>query len=204
MGPKTMSETRDSFKEIEYSDLDSLSESSTVNQHSTSVNSASRMTTSTDQVKTLQLKELKELEFEMLWETRDEITFILNQHTKLLSGLIIKADAKKKMQKANFDLIATLMNLPSKTGGRSKSLQSAGCSADEGLNELLLDLNWRIRSKIFDTLVANHHVLLEADSVASECKTKLIDQNNDLAFELLKLRSRIVFKGYFSVEIFLK
>ena len=153
------------------------------------------MTSSTDPVKT---SRLNELEFELAWKTRDEIICNLSQHTKLLSGLLIKADVREKVRKANVDLVATLMNLPLKVDDRLKSFESLERNPD-GLNEVLLDLSWEARSSIVDTLMTNHQIaLLEADSVASECKSKLIDQNNDLIWELLKLRSRTVSKGNFS------
>ena len=167
-------------------------------QHSNSESLATTMTSSTDQANTLQLKDL---EFELGWKTRDEIMCSLSQHTTLLSGLIIKADARKKVHKTNVDLVATLMNLPLKVGGRSRSFESLGRSADDSLNEVLLDLSSDVRSKIVDTLMINHNVaLLEADSVSSECKSKLIDRNNELICELVKLRSRTVSKGTAQTE----
>lgn len=145
------------------------------------------MTGSTDQANAAQL------EFELAWETRDEIFRNLNEHTKLLSGLIIKPDARETMRKANVDLMATLMHLPLKVDGRSRSSESLQRSADDGpTNELLLDLSSDVKSRIVDTLITNHAVLLDADFVTSQFKSKLIDRNNDLASELLKLRSRAV------------
>ena len=154
------------------------------------------MTSSTeDQAKTGQLKDL---EFEMSWKIRDEIMRNLNLHTKLFSGLIIKADAREKMLKANNELMATLMNLPPKIDGRSKSIESLERSPDDmGMNEVVLDLSLNMKSRIVDTLIANHHVvlLLDADSSSSVTNAKMIGQNNDLICELLKLRSRTVSKG---------
>ena len=40
--------------------------------------------------------QLEDFEFELGWKTRDEIVCNLIQHT-LLSGLILKADAREKM-----------------------------------------------------------------------------------------------------------
>ena len=140
-------------------------------------------------------EQLKDLEFEMAWKTRDEIICNLNQHTKLLSGLIIKADAREKMLKANNDLMATLMNLPPKDGC-SRSFESLEHDLSDGLNEVVLDLSLKVKSRIVDTLITNHHVvLLKADSSSSETNAKMIDQNNELICELLKLRSRTVSKG---------
>ena len=137
--------------------------------------------------------QLKQLEFELAWKTRETIIGNLSQHTTLLSGLIVNADGREKMQKANVDLVAALMKLPLKTDGRLSSLQAGGRSADGGPNALIVDLSWQTRSRIVDTLMANHNIaLLGADSVGSEFKSKLIDRNNDLACELLKLRSRTV------------
>ena len=191
-----MSEAENSFEKIEFEQSSGSStndqESGDLtgsHQHSRSESSASTMASSTNQVKTVQLEDL---EFELAWKTRNEIICNLNQHSELLSGLIVKADAREKMQKANGDLMTTLLNVPLKAGGRLRSLQSPGPSTD-GPNEVTLDLNLDVKSRIVDTLITNHHIgLLEADSVASECKAKLIDQNNDLICELVKLKSRIV------------
>ena len=189
-----MSETSDSFEKIEQSALSGSSASGhesgdlTVN-HQQSINESSATAMACSTLKTVQLKDL---EFEIPWKSRDEIIAVLNQHTELLSGLIIQADAREKMQKANVDLVAALLNLSLKAGGRRES------SADKGPNEVVLDLSADLKSRIMDTLITNHHyTLLEAtpDSVSSECKTKLVDGNNELICELIKLRSRTVSKG---------
>ena len=184
-----MSESGDSFEKIDFeqsalsvepaNDLESTDLTNS-NQH---LNSESTMISSTD--------ELKQLEFELAWKTRDEIICNLNQHTKVLSGLVLKADAREKMRKANNKLVTVLMNLP--VDGRLKSFESFERSPDEGLNEVVLDLSLKVRSRILDALTINHSVsLMEADTFSSERKAKLIDQNNELAYELLKLRARTV------------
>ena len=193
-----MSEAEDTFEKIEFeksalsgssasgSDSDDLSSD---HQQSTSEESASTMASSIDQVTSTQIKHL---EFELPWSTRDEIIASLSQHTKLLSGLIIKEAAREKMRKANGDLMVALMNLPLKVDGRLR-FQPREPGADEGPNEVALDLRWDVRSRIQEALTTNHNLaLLEADSVSSECKAKLIATNNDLSTELLKLRSRTV------------
>ena len=148
------------------------------------------MTSSADQAKTAQLKELV---FELAWKTKDEIICNLNQHTKLLSGLIIKNDTMEKMRKVNGDLMAALMNLPVKVDGRSKSFESLDHSSDDGSNEILFELNSNVRSRIVDTLMTNHNVVqLESNSVASEFKSELINRNNNLICELVKLSSRTI------------
>ena len=199
MGPRTMSETADSFEKIEF-EQSALGESSTSDQesseltnsdqHSASESSATTMNSSTDPEKTPQLKDV---EFELGWKTRDEIVGNLSLHTTLLSGLIINADAREKMQKVNNDLVTTLMNLPLKVDGRTRSFESLGGSPDDGPNEVLLDLSSETRSKIVDTLMINHSlVLLNVESVSSKRKSELIDGNNCLIWELVKLRSRTV------------
>ena len=183
------------FEEIGLMESD-LGGSTNSDRHSSSESSEITMCSSTDPVNTAWLKNLQ---FELAWKTRDEIICSLNQHTKLLSDLIIKTDVREKTRKANGDLIVALLNLPLKVEDRLRSFDSLGHSPDDGSNDVLLDLGWMARSRIFDTLMTNHNiVLLEADSVSSECKSKLIDQNNDLAYELLKLRTRTVSKGNFS------
>ena len=206
-----MSESGDSFEEIG-SMQSGLSGSASINdQESSNLNNGDQhpsterpantsnpaMSNSTDQTKTGQLKEL---EFELEWKTRDEIMCSLNQHTKILSGLIIEADAREEIRKANVDLVATLMNLPVKVGGRWKRFESRLPAS--GLNEVVLELNPDVRSRIVDTLMANHHVaLLAGDSVENECKSKLIEENNDMICELLKLKSRTVSKGTRRISI---
>lgn len=163
-------------------------------QHSSSKSSATAMTSSTDLVK--KTLRLKDLQFELAWKTRDAIICNLSQHTTLLAGLIVKADAREKMRKANGDLVATLMNLPVNVDGRLESFELLERSLDDGLNEGILELSSDVQTRIVDTLMINHNiVLLGADLVENECKSKLIGQNNDLICELLKLRSRIGFKG---------
>lgn len=211
-----MSESGDSFEEIDFmssvlggssvgdqgssdaisSDQQLAGESSN-SEISNSERSTTTMTDSTNQAKAAQLKEPEfELEFELAWATRDEIICKLNQHTKLLSGLVIKADEREKQRKENNDLVNALMNLPVKVDGRLKSFESFQYDPDGDLNEVVLDLSADVRSRILDTLTTNHSIaLLGADSVSSECKSKLIDRNHDLICELLKLASRTVSKG---------
>ena len=190
-----MSETGSSFEEIKLEQSTSgesssasdqeQSDSSHNDQHSTGVRSATKMAGSVEPPKTAQLNDL---EFELAWKTRDEIIASLSQHTKLLSGQIIKATDREQVRKANNDLMATLMNLPLKADVRD----SESLSPDEP-NEVVLDLKWEARLRIVDTLMTNHQVaLMEVNCVASECKSKLIDQNNELINELLKLKSRIL------------
>ena len=163
-------------------------------QQSTSEDSVSTMTNSMEQTmaSSMETEQLKHPEFEMAWKTREEVIGNLNQHTKLLSGILITADAQEKMQKANKDLMATLMNVPLKVEGQLKNSKSPESRPDGDLNGLVLDLSWELKSRIMHTLILNHHVLMAASYVSSERKTKLIDQNTDLACELLKLRTRTV------------
>ena len=200
---KEMSESSDSFEEIEF-EQSALSAPSTSEQESSgptnneqlsnSKSSATTMSGSTeDQTKSMQLEDL---EFELGWKTRDEIMCTLSEHTTLLSGLIIQEDAREKVRKANADLIVKLLNLPLKVDGRWRSIESPECSPDGAPNEVLLDLSSEVRSRIVDTLMVNHNLaLLEVGSVSSECKAKLIERNSELIGELVRLRSRIVYKG---------
>ena len=188
-----MSENGDSFEKIEPSALNAptsdqgtvtLSEGALNNQHSSPANT---MNSSPDQAK---ITQVNELEFELEWETKNAIVNSLSQHTALLSGLIVKEDTRENIRKANNDLVTTLMNLPLKVD-RSKSFESVKRSEDEP-NEMVVDLDWKMRSKIVDALMINHQTALKADHIASELKSKQVDQNNELAFELLKLRPRTI------------
>ena len=172
------------------SDLESVDLANS-DQHSNSfefsLRSENSATTMTSSAKS------EQLEFELAWTTRDEIICNLNRHTKLLSGLIVNADAREKMRKENNELVTVLMNLPVKVDGRLKNLESPERSPDEGVNEVVLDLSLKVRSRILDALTINHSVsLMEADTFSSERKAKLVDQNNELAYELLKLKARTV------------
>ena len=135
--------------------------------------------------------QLEDLEFELGWKTRDEIIGNVNQHTALLSGLTIDSETREKLKKVNRDLVAALMDLPVKGGGRSEGFESLESGPDGGLNEFVLYLSSEMKTRIVETLMANQHViLLGAKFVSSERKSKLIDENIDLGYELLKLKVR--------------
>ena len=143
------------------------------------------MASLTDQVNTAQLKEL---EFELAWKTRDEIIANLSEHTKLLSGMAAEPDARETTRNANGDLIVVLLNLPVKADGRSKSFQSLGQSS-----EVVFELHSDVRSRIVDTLMTNYNVAaLKTDSFSSEFKSNLVDRNSNLICELVKLKSRTI------------
>ena len=157
----------------------------TSDQQSSGKSPATTMSSSTE--KTVQPEDL---EFELSWKTRDEIFGNLNQHTALLSGLI-DPDTRANLKKANGNLMVEVMNLTPQVDGRSKVFQEQPECRRGGLNEVVLCLSADVKSRIVDTLIANHNVLLlGADSISCERKAKLIDQNTDLAYELLKLRVR--------------
>lgn len=188
-----MSETADSFEEIEFqqsggSTSDQESSDFTDQQSSSSTTTMSSTMSSTE-MKTAQLKRL---EFELSWDARDEIICNLNDHMRLLSGQTIKPDARETMRKVNCDLIVALLDLPVNVDDRSKRFESASSKP----NEVVLDLTWTIRSRILDALITNRQIaMLDGDSISNDFKSKLIDENQDLVYELLKLRSRTVAKG---------
>ena len=202
-----MFETGDSYETIglrrsalsEQSSSEESSDWSSSDRHSASEQDSehSTMSSSTDPVKTSQLNEF---EFELAWETRRAIISHLDQHTKLLSGLTIKPEARQKLRTANGDLMLGLLNLPVKVDGHSKRFKSLRRSPNgsraSAVNQLVLDLSWEMRSRIVDTLITNHQIVqLDADHIASQLKSTLIDENNNLICELVKLRSRAVAKG---------
>ena len=152
-------------------------------QHSSGKSSATAMSSPGDQAKT------EQLEFELTWKTKDEIICILHKYTTLLSGLIIEENAREKMRKPNVDLMSTLMNL--RVVGRSRGFEPLERNPSVGWNEVVLYLSSEFKSRIVDMLIANHYVvLLEPDSVSSEHKAKLVNQNDALICELIKLRVR--------------
>lgn len=130
------------------------------------------------------------LEFELAWKVRDQIIHNLNQQSAILSGRIISEVGRENMKKANGDLLLALMNLPAKIGGLLRRFESVQRNPDEVLSEPVLELKLDLRLRIVNTLMINHHVaLLGADSVSSDFKSKLIDGNKNLIFELLELKS---------------
>ena len=193
-----MSECGDSFEEIGLMQPGLSGSASISDQESNNLNN-STMSNSTNQMNAAQLKELK---FELTGKIRDEIIGNLSELTKLLSGLAVEPDARETMRKANGDLMVALLNLPVKADGRLRCSESLGQSSDDRPNhqpsdrsiEVVFELNSDLRSRIVDTLMTNHNValLLGADSVENECKSKLIEQNSDTICELVKLRSRTV------------
>lgn len=154
--------------------------------HSSKQSLATTSTGSTDEV-------MRQLELELVWERRDEIIASLSRHTQLLSGQVVNADARKKLQKENVDLVAKLMELPLKSANAAPSSSRQSNERTNGPNLMVLDLTCEARSRIVYTLMTNHQIALQSpNSVSSELKLKLIEQNNELACELLKLRSRAV------------
>lgn len=136
---------------------------------------------------------LKQLKFELAWKTREEIVNSLNEHTKLLSGLVLKADIREKMRRENIELVTVLMNLPVKVECRSRSSESFESDSDESLTELVLDLSSEVRSRIVDALTINQSIsLMDSHSIESQLKSKLIERNNELIGELYRLRARAI------------
>ena len=131
--------------------------------------------------------QLKGIEFELTWETRDDIISNLNRNTKVLSGLTIDSNYRYVMRHVNGDMVTKLMCLPLKVAGRlSESFVRLG----GGPNEVVLDLDSETRLRIINTLLSNNQIAFEADSVSGECKSQQIDENNQLISKLLKLKSR--------------
>lgn len=134
----------------------------------------------------------KSIEFELAWETRDEIISTINQHTKVLSGQVIRPEDREAMRVTNGDLVAELMCLPRIVEERLSGFGSLCGRPEDGLNEVVLDLNEETRSRIIDTLLSNHRIVLESECSSNECKSKQIDKNNKLITELLKLTTMVL------------
>ena len=137
----------------------------------------------------IKAEQLKGIDLELSWETRDEIIANLSKHSKVLSGLTIDSNAQENMRKANGDLVTKLMCLPLKVDGR---LSGSFSRLGGGLNEVVFDLDQEARSRIIDVLMSNHQIALEAGSVSNELKSKQIDRNYGMINELLKLKTRIL------------
>lgn len=145
---KAMSESGDSFAKSGL--MLSRWATSTSDLESVDLTRSNQYSSATDQAMML-----KQLKFELAWATREEIVNSLNQHTKLLSGLVPKADVREKMRKSNSELVTVLMNLPVKVECPSRSSESFESDSDESLTELVLDLSSEVRSRIVDALTIN-------------------------------------------------
>lgn len=111
---------------------------------------------------------------ELSWATRNEIILIVNEYSKFLfSGSIAESD-KKKLTDRHFELYRTLASLP---------LEGTGSP-----DEVVLQLDFALKSKIVNSLLINHNLAVVCPrSASSKRKLQVAEENNDLLSCLLKL-----------------
>lgn len=144
--------------------------------------------------------------YELTWSTRDYLIYSLNRYSQLLFGQALTADARNEIIELNLELLSILLGLPLQLqtpplNQQPSNLQSLNSKSEMPTqpefaaesNEIVLDLHWRTRSRLIDSLATNHSLaVLHGQSVASEAKLKLVEQNNELVNILLKLPARMV------------
>lgn len=139
---------------------------------------------STDRRATDQIETKEEPIFKLAWSTRDEINASLNRYTQLLCGEKAEAGlAKDNLMNDNVNLYQVLLNLPPKSDTSAKSCH---------LGRVTLDLDSEIRSQIIATLLGNHSLVAYEHLASEEDKIKMIERNNDLAIELMKLPFSVI------------
>ena len=123
-----------------------------------------------------------DLGLELASSIRGKMISVLSYHTMLLSGMRSNADERKKLRKESGDLLTELINLPLRAGGLSESF-----GQDDGPKEVVLDLSWEDRLRVVDMLMLDI-AMLDASSVSSEFKSKLVDQSNHLIMKIFSLK----------------
>ena len=194
-------------KDLNMSSISSVS-NSTVQSKSTAVSIGVR-----DGTKDLVLK----------WSTKEELIAILNEYSAILHGKV--ADDEQAILDKTNALLQTLTGLPMRLKERISDgwnglneLNSAPAAADSNAaskpsnadqntkttGDLLLDLKWKARSRIVETLTTNQSfAIFNCRYISSESKRGLIQKNNELIQMLLGLRVRLVEKekiGYLFAE----
>lgn len=97
---------------------------------------------------------LKDLILDLKWSVRDRIINNLSNHSAFLFKKIKDNRTKEEKINENFELIQTLMNLPSSTHKSNIKKQKLQNNEDD---EITLDLKWTVRDSIVDNLLKNHH-----------------------------------------------
>lgn len=136
-------------------DDESAEENKQANQ-STEENKQANQSTDTN----CQSASLKSLTLDLKWSERNKIINNLYAHTSFLYRRISPAE-KDHSENENFQLIKTLLNLPSSSypnKANNKRFKVDEKKPDEKRsNEIILDLAWKDRDLILDNLTQNHH-----------------------------------------------
>jgi len=128
--------------------------------------------------------------YDLEWSIRDDLILNLNHYSSMLLGKQLKTEQKGKLMKNNVNLYETLIKLPVKSNSENSNILNK-ISTNE-LNQLILELDYKTRSRITEILIENHSLSTLIDGVSNDIKLNLIKKNNELICELFKLPVRIV------------
>ena len=123
--------------------------------------------------------------FRLDWKAREKLIGLLNEYTYFLFSKKISTETKSVLMKANADLYLSLISLP---------LKSSAVSSDPVYHAdevVAFALDCETRSLIISTLAKNQS-LLSVDSSSAEMKSKVIEENNALVLQLMKLPVSVI------------
>lgn len=190
-----------SFNMFSSSLLNSVLNSTTTNKRSLAIFDSFDQTSINDQTKDLVL--------ELKWNERDLINLHLNQ----LSAFLLTAnrpEIKQMLMNTNNEILFLLSNLPLS----NLNSKSTKFTSDSGLNKKMktdqntsndptLEFAWTNRLRLIDHLILNKNLtILKADSIKSETKKQLLNENNKWIQVLQTLPVGIVIDGKLSVLVF--
>ena len=142
----------------------------------------------------LKINQINEIIYELDWTTQNELISYLNYNSSLLFGKSISSDKRVTVLKKNVDFYDILTSLPLKSlKSNENRFSNDEITDDDHSNKIVLDLNYDLRSKIIEVLVANRSLVnLHGNSAINELKMQLINKNNDMINSLLQMGYRIV------------
>lgn len=131
------------------------------------------------------------------WTKRDDLIFLLNSYSSFI--LCKSSYDKEELMKRNLDLYQNLTSLSSKSTAK-KSRKSNNFSNTSALNRPVLELDYDTKSKIINCLSDNQSWTFSSDCFVNDVKLNLVNQNNELVCELLKLPFELLESMEWSVE----
>ena len=207
-----LDEINQGFDESSNNEDQSYTNKTTSNETRVDELSSSKEQNSSDEIPP-KIDRLTDVILDLKWKTRDMIILILNQFSALLKGKIVSNQYKERLVEENNELILILINLglclsDRPDGGRKcdeneiSSDQNGGddqrfkkdekkkirlCESATA-NELVLELGQEARIQIIDQLITNQNVAITLnDSVVTEIKNNLVEENKKLIKSLLDL-----------------
>jgi len=134
--------------------------------------------------------EKNQLVVNISWPIKNKITNLYNRFNMILYGKKVSNKTREDIIKSQTDLMHLLLNLP--LNSEDFSIVTHESENAEDQNELILNMRWGIRDKIFTNLIKNHHAaILYADSTTKEDKFNLIRENNQLIQTLMNLPVKV-------------